>query len=740
MRSRRPFGLLWKMLLIACPAAAGGRKPTGLLCELLTNPDGVALKDATPEFSWIVPLTFPGDMQAAYQIQVGTSKRALTGKETPLWNTGKVEGSQSLHVPYAGPPLSALRSYVWRARTWNREGKPSEWSEVQRFFVGDLEEQGDDELQQRKTVVRYPLEKTEVSPVRCARIGKGHTFFDFGQAAYGTVKIEAWCIKPGQVLTVHLGERPDGKNRVHRRPGGTIRYRKIALQLVPGKHTYTVKIPKDKRNTGPGAILMHPDVGEVLPFRYCEIEGAPHRLRKRHVKQVRVHYPFDDKASAFRSSDKVLNDVWELCKYTMKATSFCGVYVDGDRERIPYEADAYINQLGHYCTDKEFTLARYSHEYLILYPSWPTEWALHSVLMAWADAFYSGSLDSAREFYPDLKIKTLLDLAREDGLISTHQEELEPLYDRLHMNNPRYIHGRKLQDIVDWPLGERDGYVFTEINTVVNAFHYKALLCLQDLAKALGKEREAADLGEKARRVYVAFNEKLFDSATGLYVDGEGTEHSSLHANLFPLAFGLVPEERKEKVAAILKDKGMACSVYAAQYLMEALYEAGEGTYAHQLMTDTESDRSWPHMIYDVGTTIALEAWDNQYKPNQDWNHAWGAAPANIIPRKLMGVEPLELGFRRVRIRPQLGDLSWAEMTLPTVRGSIEIRVEKKSQGETRMDLLLPANMEGEVHLPASTTGTLLLDGQTVETQEEGKWLVVPSVASGKHVLLWKPL
>jgi len=26
------------------------------------------------------------------------------------------------------------------------------------------------------------------------------------------------------------------------------------------------------------------------------------------------------------------------------------------------------------------------------------------------------------------------------------------------------------------------------------------------------------------------------------------------------------------------------------------------------------------------GSTIAMEAWDMKYKPNSDWNHAWGAA------------------------------------------------------------------------------------------------------------------
>jgi len=34
------------------------------------------------------------------------------------------------------------------------------------------------------------------------------------------------------------------------------------------------------------------------------------------------------------------------------------------------------------------------------------------------------------------------------------------------------------------------------------------------------------------------------DGTTGLYVDGEGSSHSSLHANLYALMFGLVPAER----------------------------------------------------------------------------------------------------------------------------------------------------------------------------------------------------
>ena len=53
-------------------------------------------------------------------------------------------------------------------------------------------------------------------------------------------------------------------------------------------------------------------------------------------------------------------------------------------------------------------------------------------------------------------------------------------------------------------------------------------------------------------RVREAVNGKLVDAKSGLYVDGEGIDHSSLHANLFPLAFGLVPDERKGERLIVL--------------------------------------------------------------------------------------------------------------------------------------------------------------------------------------------
>jgi hypothetical protein len=93
--------------------------------------------------------------------------------------------------------------------------------------------------------------------------------------------------------------------------------------------------------------------------------------------------------------------------------------------------------------------------------------------------------------------------------------------------------------------------------------------------------------------------------------------------------------------------------VYGAQYLLEALFEAGLEDDALALMTRDDM-RSWLNML-EAGSTITAEAWDIRLKPNEDWNHAWGAVPANIVPRYVLGVRPLEAGFGTLLVRPQVG-------------------------------------------------------------------------------------
>ncbi|HCD33024.1 MAG TPA: alpha-L-rhamnosidase [Phycisphaerales bacterium] len=554
----------------------------------------------------------------------------------------------------------------------------------------------------RFTVNRPQVIATPVKPTAIHHHNDSSLFVDFGKAMFGTVCLSITTSTDSAVAQIHLGEKRSGENAIDTNPPGTVRYCCIKVPLKSGTHRYKVQIPTDKRNAGKAAILMPDTIGEVLPFRYCQIQGDGFTVDEQSIQQLAAQVDFDDNAAAFESSSEILNSVWELCKHTIKATTFCGVYVDGDRERIPYEGDAYINQLSHYCLDAKtsFQIARYTHEYLVQYPTWFADWNMHSVLMAWADYLYTGQTDSIICFYDDLKAKTLIDLAREDGLICTAIENRpEGLEARLHLYHERYLGEKGLDDLVDWPpgsfmngeVGERDNHEMMPINTVVNALHFQACKLMSRIARVLGHDEDAMQFETQAKKVCDSLNANLFDAERGVHVDGEGSTHSSLHANVFPLAFGMVPIDRQATVVKFIESRGMACSVYAAQYLLEALYDANSAEHALTLMTAT-NDRSWYHMI-EQGSTMTLEAWAYRYKSNLDWNHAWATAPLNIIVRKLMGIEPIEPGFTTIRFDPKPASLTDGRLKLPTPLGTIHATFKQGSDGQQTYQLSVPTGI-----------------------------------------------
>ncbi len=682
--------------------------PHGLMVEFLRQPENAVIADSKPEFCWVVHSSHQNDVQTAYCLLVSSGLDKLAQNQGDLWDSGKIKTDQSINVEYQGKPLAPNHEYYWKVKTWCKKAGESPWPEAQKFTTAA-------ELGGYATS-RNALSRTKIAPRSLVKKGDGHYLIDFGKVAFGYLQATLSSPTGKHPIEIHFGERGDA-NGINRHPGGTVRYYCVPETLREGTHSYEIHPPQDKRNTSGEAILLPAEIGVIAPFRYVELEGAPDEPDTSLIRQVAIHYPFDETASAFSSSNQVLNDVWALCKYSMKATSFAGVYVDGDRERIPYEADAYINQLSHYAVDREYALARYSHEYLLRHPTWPTEWKQHSVLMAWADYMYTGNTESLAENYNLLKAeKTLEKYAREDGLLNT----------------------KGLRDIVDWPAGERDDYDFKEVNTVVNAFYYQTLLQMADIATALDKGGDAAEYRQKAARVKTVFNRVFWNTQRGIYVDGEGSTHSSLHANMMPLAFGLVPPEKQQDVTDFVISRGMACSVYGAQYLLEALYHAGRPAAALALLT-SQNLRSWYNMLR-LGSTITLEAWDEKFKPNLDWNHAWGTAPGNIIARYVMGVRPLEPGFSKVLIQPQPASLQHASATIPTIRGPVRVSFQNPPAGPFVLDLDIPVNMTVRVGIPIAEESNAMLsvDGNPIPGQIEGKFLLVDGIGSGRHVIAKK--
>jgi len=131
--------LLFLAMIIGCSKnPPGSIYPVSLTCEYGENPLGIETQH--PNLSWKLESGKRNQVQKAYQVIVANSIESLSENEGDIWNSGKVDSDQSVHVPYAGTKrLESGRRYFWKVRVWDQEDMASEWSEPAYWEMGLLD-------------------------------------------------------------------------------------------------------------------------------------------------------------------------------------------------------------------------------------------------------------------------------------------------------------------------------------------------------------------------------------------------------------------------------------------------------------------------------------------------------------------------------------------------------------------------------------------------------------------------
>jgi alpha-L-rhamnosidase len=129
--------------LYFCVVTASSQKNASLTVDILKcdsrqNPLGI--DDSSPDFSWTFLTKERNQYQAAYRILVSSSRKNLTSDLGDIWDSGKTEDSNNIHVPYKGIQLISLTRYFWKVKIWNTGGMATPWSNIAYFetaFLGD---------------------------------------------------------------------------------------------------------------------------------------------------------------------------------------------------------------------------------------------------------------------------------------------------------------------------------------------------------------------------------------------------------------------------------------------------------------------------------------------------------------------------------------------------------------------------------------------------------------------------
>ncbi|MCA0755777.1 glycoside hydrolase family 78 protein [Paenibacillus sp. N4] len=103
-----------------------------LRTEYLENPLGLDSK--APRLGWKLRCDGTNVMQNAYQVQASATESFTS----VLWDSGKIETSQSQGILYAGPELKSGERVYWRVKVWSNQGEESPYSQSALFEMGLL--------------------------------------------------------------------------------------------------------------------------------------------------------------------------------------------------------------------------------------------------------------------------------------------------------------------------------------------------------------------------------------------------------------------------------------------------------------------------------------------------------------------------------------------------------------------------------------------------------------------------
>lgn len=430
-------------------------------------------------------------------------------------------------------------------------------------------------------------------------------------------------------------------------------------------------------------------------FRFIEleVETAGQPLIINSFQSRFGAYPYREEA-VFESDDPSLKKIWDTAWRTVRLCSgetffdcpyyeqlqyaedsrvqaLITLYVSGD-DRLMRKA---IKQFDDSRIPEGLVSSRYPSHVPLMIPTASLFWVamLHDYWM------HRGDEQFVRSFLPGVR-----------SVIGWYER---------HLTDRGLLGNMPWWNFVDWveeydygvPPGAEEG----ETAVITLEFLY-ALRYAEQLARVLGKPGDAQEYRRLIDRVSNAVKTHCWSDSRHMFAETPEKKIFSQHSNIMAILTDLIPaEEQPELFDKIVSVPDLLqCTYYYRFYLTRALKKSGNGERFLEML------EPWYDMLEQGLTTFA----ETPVSPRSDC-HAWSASPIYDLLATVCGVEPIEPGFRRVRIEPHLGRLQWIKASMPHPAGKIHCHLKRLGE----------VGIIGEIELPAAITGVFIWEGQEVE-------------------------
>lgn len=242
-----------------------------------------------------------------------------------------------------------------------------------------------------------------------------------------------------------------------------------------------------------------------------------------------------------------------------------------------------------------------------------------------------------------------------------------------------------------------------DMRLIQAGWHYLALKGAAAMAAELGYDADNTAFEARMDSIANAFN-ACWNGKAYRHPDYTGETDDRVQA--LAVISGIASDDKYDAILDVFKTEFHA-SPYMEKYVMEALFNMGEGEYALQ-----RTQRRFTPMVDDPERTTLFEDWMPGGAGGGSTNHAWSGGTLTVLGRNMCGVEPVEAGYKVFKVEPSPSGFGKADITVPSVAGDIRSAFETDSAAYTHT-LTVPSGTRAVLALPVDIIAeSVTVDGR----------------------------
>lgn len=512
----------------------------------------------------------------------------------------------------------------------------------------------------------------DLHPVKLTEPKPGVFIFDFGQNIAGWVRLKTNGPGGTKIVLRHAEELHDD---------GTLDTK--TNRAARATDTYTLG--------GHGNETYEPRF-TYHGFRYVEVTGVPGAPTLDSLTGRAVRAAVEE-AGSFRCSAELINRIHDNFTWTI-ANNLVGIPTDTATrdERTPCQMDSLAVEEAAMCN---FNLGPY-------YTKWLNDIA--------GDGGNLPNWTGDQVVLPFLLYQNYGDRR----ILEKHFVNMQQVVDKFASTavESKYWSG----GFGDWAAPNPDDSYegsFSEGELVARAFFIRCARIVSDTAQILGDRTKVDHYAALANRLCEEFEKRFFNPKTSTYSSGRQV------TSILPLAFDLVPAEKRPAVIAMLRQRiegtdggHLDTGIFGTRYLFDVLIGHGLADLALAVLTRP----GYPGFADQIahGATTTWEQW-SYGGSMQTHDHAMFSGPDATFFSRLAGIQPGTPGFREIVIRPTFPTaLSFVECSRQTSVGKISSHW-RRTKGHLVLNVSIPVNTTARVYLPAKTEKLISELGRPVQ-------------------------